>query len=85
MEKTKKAPGTNRGQGSAAGAIITEQTYCTPYYNGLSSLLDQALSKWEHHLSLAQFHAAQARRHRKVLRSLQSLIPPQQRGKGGAA
>ena len=41
----------------------------------LGDLLDQALVQYEHHNSLARFHAGQAAKHRAILTSLQKLIP----------
>lgn len=58
---------------------------CTTFHSPLSSLLDQALSRFETHADLARYHAAQAEKHRAILTSLQSLVPPGKRGKGGAA
>ena len=41
----------------------------------LSNLVDQALSQAEFHSELAAFHLRRAEEHRRVLHSLQALIP----------
>ena len=80
MSRKKIAAGRTDGGGrKLAGQAVFLPQY-TPkrpkrQHRDLSNLLDQALSRVEHHELQADYHIAQAAQHRAILRSLQALIP----------
>lgn len=82
-----KRPGDKPGRGAEGGTNERQVSkgYCNISNKPLSSLLDQALHRFEHYNDLARIYAAEAEKHKAILSSLQSLIPPSKRGKGGAA
>jgi len=86
MNRQKKAAGASSGTGrDTANDVQSFKRYCTPNNIPLSTLLDQALHRYEHCRDLAQIYAAEAEKHHAILASLQSLIPPGKRGRGGVA
>lgn len=80
IRKARREPGEARANSAGNADIQIHPQYSPSRPNcqsikPLSILLDQALSRAEYHSDLANFHHLQAEKHRKVLRSLQGLIP----------